>query len=128
MTHLAGVISARPDRERFYHGGRVCRCRCLSLPRLHHVGPQDVLPSAEDYGPFMRELVNEHQGHAGRRADRRLLEPGLASLEVVVQVDHERQPAALAIGPLEVPIAMPAERLAGLVAIEPKPLVHAART
>ncbi len=77
--------------------------------------------------PLVRELMDEEEPHPDRRLDDDVLEPGLAALEVVVQVDDEGDPAPLAIRPLEGPVPMPAEPLPGVVAIEPEALVDADR-
>src|SRR4051812_39514811 len=105
---------------------------CLGRPTgassaaVHHIGSQHVLDAGLDGAALVQHLVLEHQRHAParRHVDVEVVERGLPAGEPVVEVDHERQLAALAAVALERAVVVRRESLARLVAVAPEPLVE----
>src|SRR5208283_865625 len=83
---------------------------------IHHVRPQDVLPALDHGHPFVELPVVKDKGHPSfwRNQQRwpTLVKRRRPALEAVVQVDHERKVAPLAVGPLEVAVCVWGKSLA----------------
>src|SRR5215510_4763389 len=107
------------------HRPAAARRRRSRSRRVHHVGAQHVLDAGRDRAAFVQQLVLEQERHAGLRPDGdvEVVERGLAAGEVVVEIDHEGQFAALGRAVPECAIVVRCEPLAGLVAVAPEPLV-----
>jgi serine/threonine protein kinase len=107
----------------------------LAPGAVHHVRPQYVLPPTHDRCPLVQEVVEEHESFArfGRHADlgpvrqRQTViddvEHRLTAFAAAAEVHHERELAALVVA-REVAVGVRAEPVAGVVPVEPEPLVE----
>src|SRR5688500_1268794 len=85
---------------------------------VHDVAAQDVLAAAHHGGALVADRVQEDEGHAlaGLDGELSVVELGGAADEALVEVDHEREQAALEGAAGEGAIVVPAELLARVVA------------
>ena len=82
---------------------------------------QDIFAPACYAVPAMPEVMREEQERAGLRRNDALRpqEEGFATGEVVSQIEHESQAAALAVGAQVIAIGVRAEALARIIAVKP---------
>jgi hypothetical protein len=97
----------------------------LAPSTIHHISPKHVFAALGDGLTFVTNLMDEEQRQARCGHDGGVVERCLTTLEVVIEIDHERQSAELAIRTLERPIEVPVKLLADVISVEPESLVDA---
>src|SRR6187200_3111174 len=98
----------------------------LTHPAVHDIRAHHVLRSVDEFSPFMKQAMVEHQCHARLPCNFSPLESRGAAVIPVIEIDHEGEQADLSGLPAERAIRMPGEFLPGRITIEAESFVEAA--